>query len=304
MSERVDHWIPLFGRDFLASTIGWPDAAVGAYIRLLIVQWDQGGLPESMDELRAIAATVSDHWARLGPKFPVCEDGKRRNPRMEEHREKSVALKSARSEAGRRGGLRSQSNRRGSVKQGFDFASSKTQANGQANGQAKTKPPSPSPSPPEETTLPSGVCVSSPRTHTREAGWAAKEWDAFVAVWNATKRATPWTHLTAPQGWADVAATPGWIDRARAAMAHLPRCEFFTTPLAVTRFMGEGFVDRILAGEFDNPKPAAGSHRVNGQPDPSPRDPAKRRWWRPEAGESMTDSEFAAWAAQRRGGAR
>jgi hypothetical protein len=87
-------------------------------------------------------------------------------------------------------------------------------------------------------------------------------------------------------------------------MAHLPRCEFFTTPLAVTRFMGEGFVDRILAGEFDNPKPAAGSHRVNGQPDPSPRDPAKRRWWRPEAGESMTDSEFAAWAAQRRGGAR
>jgi hypothetical protein len=35
-------------------------------------------------------------------------------------------------------------------------------------------------------------------------------------------------------------------------MARLPRCEFFTTPLAVTRFFE--YVDRILAGEFDHPK--------------------------------------------------
>jgi hypothetical protein len=35
-------------------------------------------------------------------------------------------------------------------------------------------------------------------------------------------------------------------------MERLPRCQFFENPLAVTQFFG--FVDRILAGEFDHAK--------------------------------------------------
>lgn len=96
-------------------------------------------------------------------------------------------------------------------------------------------------------------------THTRAAdaefrnpGWAADEWQRFVAVWNATERASPWVHLTAPSAWVDHAASPGWLERARAAMAHLPQCQWFGQPLAVTRFFE--YVDRLLAGEFDNPK--------------------------------------------------
>ena len=86
----------------------------------------------------------------------------------------------------------------------------------------------------------------------RQPGWAAEEWDRFVAVWNATERATPWNHLTAPSSWVDHAAAPGWLGRAREALARLPSCQWFSDPLAVTRFFE--YVDRILAGEFDHAK--------------------------------------------------
>ena len=83
-------------------------------------------------------------------------------------------------------------------------------------------------------------------------GWAATEWESFVSVWNRTARAKPWTPLLAPEGWVDHAASPGWLAKAREAMARLPTCEFFRDPVAVTRFFG--YVDRILAGEFDTAK--------------------------------------------------
>lgn len=83
-------------------------------------------------------------------------------------------------------------------------------------------------------------------------GWAATEWESFVLAWNRTARAKPWTPLLAPEGWVDHAASPGWLAKAREAMARLPTCEFFRDPVAVTRFFG--YVDRILAGEFDTAK--------------------------------------------------
>lgn len=94
-------------------------------------------------------------------------------------------------------------------------------------------------------------------THTagdefRKPGWAADEWDRFVALWNLTERAEPWPHLTPPDGWVDLAATPGWLERAREAMAMLPSREYFDRPVPVTRFFA--FVDRIRAGEFRDAK--------------------------------------------------
>jgi hypothetical protein len=91
----------------------------------------------------------------------------------------------------------------------------------------------------------------------RKPGWAADEWQAFVLEWNKAERAVPWTPLVAPQSWADYAASPGWLDRARQAVDRLPQCQWFESPLAVTRFFE--YVDRILAGEFDTPK--AGQRR-------------------------------------------
>jgi hypothetical protein len=88
--------------------------------------------------------------------------------------------------------------------------------------------------------------------HGGEAGWASEEWERFVSAWNRTARAKPWTSLMAPSGWVDLAATPGWLIRAREAMDRLPACEWFSDPVAVTRFFE--YVDRIIAGEFDTAK--------------------------------------------------
>lgn len=256
--QTVDHYIPFFGRDFYASTAMWTAEEVGHYIRLLVIQWDSGGLPADLDRLELVSPGLGRVWGLLSEKFPLCEDGQRRNYRMEAHRAKAVELKELRSNAGREGGSKSQANRKQTGKQNASKTSSKTQANGEANGQAKVKPPSPSPSPSPTPTPAPNPTEENSHTHTacgdefRQAGWAADEWAAFVVVWNATERAAPWQPLMAPSAWVDHAASPGWMERARAAVARLPGCRWFDTPLAVTRFFE--YVDRILAGEFDNPK--------------------------------------------------
>lgn len=245
---QVDHYIPFFGRDFYASTAMWTAAEVGHYIRLLVIQWDSGFLPAEIERLELVSPGISSVWELLQTKFPMCDDGHRRNARMEQHRAKAQELKAKRAESGRSGGSKSQANR----KQTGEQNSSKPQANGEANGQAKSKPPTPTPSP-------SSSLREEINTHThgggdefRHPGWAATEWDRFVAAWNSTPKAAPWPGLMAPDGWVNNAAYPAWLEKAYQAMARLPQCHYFDTPLAVTRFFT--YVDRILAGEFDNPK--------------------------------------------------
>jgi uncharacterized protein YdaU (DUF1376 family) len=244
--QSVDHYIPFFGRDFYASTATWTAEEVGHYIRLLVIQWDSGSLPAELERLELVSPGVSRVWSLLGTKFPVGEDGQRRNQRMEEHRERASELKEARSEAGRHGNEKRWKDR-------------KPVANGSQNdrktiasGIAKTSPPSPSPSP-----SPSHNPEKETHTHTaadefRQPGWAADEWQRFVTVWNVTERAEPWRHLTAPDGWADLAATPGWLQRANEALARLPSRQYFDRPLPVTRFFD--YIERIRAGEFADPK--------------------------------------------------
>jgi uncharacterized protein YdaU (DUF1376 family) len=245
----VDHYIPFFGRDFLASTAGWTAEERGHYVTALIVQWEQGSIPDSLERLEIVSPGIGRAWEILEPKFPVCQDGRRRNARMEEHRAKAESLKEARAEAGRIGGRSRQANGKQTA--------SKTQANGQANDLAKIKPPSPSPSSSLREEL--HTHTQTAIHHFGEPGWAADEWSRFAAAWNRTERAEPWTHLTAPGGWVDLAASPGWLDRAHAAMAMLPGCEFFDTPLPVTRFFE--YVDRILAREFRGAKAERGGKR-------------------------------------------
>lgn len=253
--QNVDHYMPFFGRDFYASTAMWTAEEVGHYIRLLVIQWDSGGLPADLNRLEMVSPGITAVWDLLQTKFPAGEDGLRRNERMEEHRAKAQELKDARSEAGKRG-----NDRRWNQEEIANGSQTdrKPIAKGIANSIAKTSPPSPSPSPSQSLSK-----TPSPKdlhTHThaaygdefRQPGWAADEWVAFAAKWNRTERAATWDALMAPNAWVDFAASPGWMQRAEAALARLPGCQWFQTPLAVTRFFE--YVDRILAGEFDNPK--------------------------------------------------
>lgn len=265
--HKVDIYMPLYVRDFLTSTLGWSAEERGHYLTLLMVAWDRGGLPAELEHIERLSPGVSAVWPMLQDKFPVDDDGLRRNARLEKHRDRCVELKEKRVEAARRAaaakaaaaaeranGTQTVPNRYPSGEQTVPIAArdgTQTVPIAYPNG---THPTSTSTSTPTSTS-PNGE--EKHTTHTgggspASLGWAATEWESFVSAWNRTARAKPWTPLLAPEGWVDHAASPGWLAKAREAMARLPTCEFFRDPVAVTRFFG--YVDRILAGEFDTAK--------------------------------------------------
>ena len=262
--HKVDIYMPLYVRDFLTSTIGWSAEERGHYLTLLMVAWDRGSLPAELDSLERLSQGVTAVWPMLADKFPVGDDGQRRNARLEHHRERCVELKEKRVEAGKRAAAAKAAAIAGRANGQQTLSNGSTNVEQTlSNGSAIVKHP---------TSTSTSTSTSSLReernTHTTRGGgisdfskpgWAADEWDRFAAVWNATERATPWPHLTAPSSWVEHAAAPGWLDKAHEALARLPSCRWFGDPLAVTRFFE--YVDRILAGEFDQQKQERGRVR-------------------------------------------
>jgi uncharacterized protein YdaU (DUF1376 family) len=77
----------------MSSTRGWCVTARGIYRELLDCQWEIGGLPVDPVALqRLIGATNSEWkaWPLVESKFPKGDDGLRRNPTLERHRERSI----------------------------------------------------------------------------------------------------------------------------------------------------------------------------------------------------------------------
>jgi uncharacterized protein YdaU (DUF1376 family) len=77
---------PLYYNDLLGATKTWTDEEFGAYVRLLIEQWDNGKIPNpyqnSTNELQPdfqrltrIATSVEKNWRLLSSKFVEIEDG-------------------------------------------------------------------------------------------------------------------------------------------------------------------------------------------------------------------------------------
>lgn len=87
-----------YADDFYAGTMDLSQAETGAYIRLLASQWSKGFLPNELPKLERIAGgPVSDDVLL---KIPVCEDGLRRNSRMESERAKQTAYRENQSKRG------------------------------------------------------------------------------------------------------------------------------------------------------------------------------------------------------------
>ncbi len=89
--------LPLYYNDLLGSTKTWTDEEFGAYVRLLIEQWDKGGLPNNYQRLTRIATSLPTNWEMIKDKFPEV-DGLLKNPNMEAIREKRARFTEKQSE--------------------------------------------------------------------------------------------------------------------------------------------------------------------------------------------------------------
>jgi uncharacterized protein YdaU (DUF1376 family) len=241
MARKPDshHVLPLWCDDLIASCVDMTPACFGAYMRLLCYAWTRGSIPDDEAACSRIAGGMGPgDWAAIRDRLVELDRGKLTHQRLELERLAVAALKEKRAESGRQGGRPKANGKQNE---------SKTEANGKQN-ESKTKAPTPTPTP---TPCPDLGRENTTR-HWGEAGLGLDEWERFVGVWNRTDRAKPWTPLLPPDGWIDHAASPGWLSKAHDAMSRLPACEWFTQPVAVTRFFD--YVDRIIAGEFDTAK--------------------------------------------------
>lgn len=84
---KGDYFFPLYYQRLLTSTIGWKDDEFGAYVKLLIYQYDNGFIPKDIEAIARISATAKKSWALIGKKF-IEKDGYLINPVMDEIRSK------------------------------------------------------------------------------------------------------------------------------------------------------------------------------------------------------------------------
>jgi len=82
-------------------------------------------------------------------------------------------------------------------------------------------------------------------------------WETLRKAW-AAGTGRPWKLPDPPDKAADRLAEPGWFEKALQAIRELPRCRYFADPVTLPQLVAPGFVDKILGGQFDNPRAARG----------------------------------------------
>lgn len=89
MAKKKDQkvYMPLMIGDWLKGTSGMRAEVKGVYINLLLHQWDNGFIPEDIEELSLIAPEIRKVWDTLKVKFPKTEKGKLQNSKLEEVRD-------------------------------------------------------------------------------------------------------------------------------------------------------------------------------------------------------------------------
>lgn len=293
--DRVDMFLPLFCRDFLMSTIGWSAAQRGHYLTLLMVQWDAGSLPSELDALERISSGVSEAWHLLEDKFPEGKDGVRRNLRLEEHRATAVGLRQKRRESGTKGGQAKAKQKGSKAVAPLEHC--------QSIDVADLYHPEPEPEPQDSLSNERESKAASPHPKAdapiaRAAGYALPAWDAFLKAWNDAagrcRHIARYGSLHPPQTFLDRFEEVGWLDDYPSGIARLERCQWFTTPVAMTWFCKQDTLQAVLAGQFDPKKPDRPGQQ-------QPKAPVvSSRMWRDDACQNMTDEQYAAWRRKQR----
>jgi len=90
----------------------------------------------------------------------------------------------------------------------------------------------------------------------REASPESEQaWPVLRDAWNAPDApGKPWRHPQPPDGLADRLREPGWLSEAVAAIPRLRGAKFFATPVTLIQFAKPGFVERLVGGQYDEPK--------------------------------------------------
>ena len=86
MAKKHDVYMPLIIGDWLKGTRGMKSSVKGVYLSLLLYQWDNGFIPESIEDLTLIDAEVGSVWVSISDKFKQVEQGKLQNEKLEEVR--------------------------------------------------------------------------------------------------------------------------------------------------------------------------------------------------------------------------
>ena len=84
-------------------------------------------------------------------------------------------------------------------------------------------------------------------------------WEDFKAKWAATAKTTGKGPKKPAKGFAEARWETGY-DRVLQALTMIPKCDYFTSPVTMTQFFSDGFIDRILEGHF------TGKSRKPGKP--------------------------------------
>lgn len=95
-------------------------------------------------------------------------------------------------------------------------------------------------------------------------------WETLRKAW-AAGTGRPWKLPDPPDKVADRLAEDGWFAKALAAIEALPRCKYFRDPVTLPQLVAPGFVDKVLGGQFDNPRDqgrAAGHRGPDDRPPP------------------------------------
>jgi uncharacterized protein YdaU (DUF1376 family) len=258
-------WFAFFGRDFLTATSGWTAEERGHYITLLVIQWEQGGLPDDQARLELISPGVGRCWDLVSQKFPTWKDGKRRNIRLEHERSKSHE----RSERARQ-------------------SASTRWATSDVSGGALAEPDKPPDMPEQcERICPSIASADAPMsmsmkgTSSSANGCAAEqEWPKLRQAWNAGI-GVKWRSSRPSSTVLAALSDAEWPELAFKAIGHLPKCRYFTDPVTLNQFCKPGFVDEVLGGKWDNPKRKVGKSADFADA------PAPPKEWTGEAAEAL-----------------
>ena len=92
-----------YAADFLVGVMGMSDEEIGAYIKMLAIQWERGSLPENPISIKKLINSRKVPSDFLLEKFPLCGDGTRKNLRLEKEREKQQTFRQSRASNASRG---------------------------------------------------------------------------------------------------------------------------------------------------------------------------------------------------------